>query len=54
MAGSVSVDNSVPQTPSSAIFFSLLVPALVLWYIYWRLSRRRLYELAEKLPGPEG
>lgn len=55
MAGSVSVDhNNTSQSPSSAIFFSLLVPALILWYIYWRLSRRRLYALAEKLPGPEG
>jgi cytochrome P450 family 4 len=53
MAGSISVDQKAPP-PSSAIFFSLLVPALILWYIYWRLSRRRLYALAEKLPGPEG
>lgn len=54
MAGSsISVDQKAPP-PSSAIFFSLLVPALILWYIYWRLSRRRLYALAEKIPGPEG
>lgn len=54
MAGSISVDHSASQTTSSAIFFSLLVPALILWYIYWRLSRRRLYALADKLPGPDG
>lgn len=55
MAGPVVDDFSSPsQTPSLTIFISLLVPALVLWYVYWRLSRRRLYELAEKLPGPKG
>lgn len=55
MAGPVVDDFSSPtQTPSLTIFISLLVPALVLWYVYWRLSRRRLYELADKLPGPKG
>lgn len=38
----------------SSIFFYLLVPALVLWFIYFRMGRRRLYELGEKIPGPAG
>ncbi|XP_068628223.1 cytochrome P450 4g15 [Battus philenor] len=36
------------------LFYVLLVPALLLWYTYWRMSRRHLYELAEKLSGPPG
>lgn len=36
------------------VFLSLLVPAIVLWYIYWRMSRRNMYKLAEKIPGPPG
>ncbi|XP_039746470.1 cytochrome P450 4g15 [Pararge aegeria] len=36
------------------LFYVLLVPAILLWYTYWRSSRRRLYELAEQLPGPVG
>lgn len=36
------------------IFFMLLLPAAALWYMYWRLSRRHLLELAEKIPGPSG
>lgn len=53
MAGTVAAD--FPQsTSSSAVFYSLLIPAALLWFVYWRLSRRRLYELAEKLPGPKG
>lgn len=40
-------------TPSS-IFYMLLLPALGLWYIYWKVSRRHMLELAERLPGPKG
>ncbi|KAI5641164.1 cytochrome p450 domain-containing protein [Phthorimaea operculella] len=36
------------------MFYMLLVPALILWYAYWRMSRRHMYELAEKLAGPPG
>ncbi|XP_038213205.1 cytochrome P450 4g15 [Zerene cesonia] len=36
------------------LFYVLLVPALILWYTYWRMSRRNLYELAEKITGPKG
>lgn len=39
---------------ATTIFYSLLVPALVLFYAYWRISRRHLLELAEKIPGPPG
>ena len=38
----------------SGIFYYLLVPAVLLWYAYFRYTRRRLYELAAKLPGPDG
>ncbi|XP_005177793.1 cytochrome P450 4g15 [Musca domestica] len=44
-----------PQLISPAsVFCFLLLPLLTLWFTYWRLSRRHLYELAEKLPGPKG
>ncbi|KAI5695213.1 hypothetical protein M8J76_017167 [Diaphorina citri] len=39
---------------ATTLFTYLIVPALVLWVVYYRMSRRRLYELAAKLPGPEG
>lgn len=53
MAGTVSADIQ-QSMGSTAVFYSLLIPAILLWFTYWRLSRRRLYELAEKLPGPQG
>lgn len=40
-------------TPTG-LFYYLLVPTVILWYAYFRYSRRRLYELAAKIPGPEG
>jgi len=49
-----------PETAAAAgltatsIFYFLLLPALVLWYVYYRISNRRFYELAEKIPGPTG
>lgn len=39
---------------SSSVFYLLLLPTLVLWYTYWRLSRAHLYKLAARLPGPRG
>lgn len=39
---------------ASSVFYFLLVPALVLFYAYWKISRRHLIELAEKIPGPKG
>ncbi|KAH8408965.1 hypothetical protein KR009_004607 [Drosophila setifemur] len=38
----------------SSVFYFLLLPTLVLWYIYWRISRAHLYRLAGRLPGPRG
>lgn len=35
-------------------FYFLLAPALLLWFVYWRLSRRHMLELAERIPGPKG
>ena len=40
-------------SPASVLNF-LLLPTIILWFIYWHLSRRHLYELAAKLPGPKG
>ncbi|XP_058798639.1 uncharacterized protein LOC131668464 [Phymastichus coffea] len=39
---------------ATSVFFTLLVPALVLYYIYFRVSRAHMLELAEKIPGPKG
>uniref|UniRef100_A0A182N9Y9 Uncharacterized protein n=1 Tax=Anopheles dirus TaxID=7168 RepID=A0A182N9Y9_9DIPT len=36
------------------MFYFLLAPALLLWFFYWRLSRRHMLELAERIPGPKG
>lgn len=53
MAGTISAD--IPNSlASTAIFYSLLFPAILLWFVYWKLSRRRLYQLAAKIPGPDG
>ncbi|XP_018365058.1 PREDICTED: cytochrome P450 4g15 [Trachymyrmex cornetzi] len=53
IAGSIAAAASNGLS-SSAIFLSLLIPALVLYYIYFSISRRHMIELAEKIPGPEG
>ncbi|XP_076642431.1 cytochrome P450 4g15 [Halictus rubicundus] len=37
---------------ATTVFLSLLIPAVVLYLIYFRISRRHLVELGEKLPGP--
>ncbi|KAK4886657.1 hypothetical protein RN001_002928 [Aquatica leii] len=42
------------QLSTISVFYTLLIPALILWYVYWRISRKQLVELAEKLPGPKG
>lgn len=44
-------DTSISATST---FFYLLIPALVLYFVYWKLQRRRFLELAEKIPGPKG
>jgi cytochrome P450 family 4 len=50
-ATEVVADASTSATNS---FYYLLIPALVLGFVYWKLQRRRFVELAEKLPGPRG
>ncbi|XP_045459564.1 cytochrome P450 4g15 [Melitaea cinxia] len=49
-------ENVVPSSTWAAtnLFYVLLVPAVLLWYAYWRMSRRHLYELADKIAGPKG
>ncbi|XP_020278616.1 cytochrome P450 4g15 [Pseudomyrmex gracilis] len=53
VSGSVAAAASTGVSPTTA-FLSLLLPALILYYIYFRISRWHMIELAEKLPGPEG
>jgi cytochrome P450 family 4 len=43
-----------PSASATITLFYLLIPALILYYVYWKLQRRRLVELAEKIPGPKG
>lgn len=53
----VTPESVVAQTGTWAaisLFYMLLVPAVVLWYAYWRMSRRHMYELAAKIGGPSG
>jgi cytochrome P450 family 4 len=55
-ASTITPDISVKTSAITVInlFITLLVPATILFYIYWRISRRRLLELAERIPGPKG
>ncbi|KAL6255811.1 hypothetical protein P5V15_013054 [Pogonomyrmex californicus] len=53
IAGSVASATSTGLS-ASTVFLTLLVPALVLYYIYFRISRRHMIELAEQIPGPDG
>ncbi|KZC06992.1 PREDICTED: cytochrome P450 4g15 [Dufourea novaeangliae] len=53
VAGSVAAAAATGFS-ATTVFLSLLLPALVLYYIYFRISRRHMLELAEKLPGPPG
>lgn len=54
MAGSVTADLNPAQASATNVFYSLLIPALLLWFIYWKTSRRHMLKLAEKIPGPKG
>ncbi|CAH0759292.1 unnamed protein product [Diatraea saccharalis] len=53
---SYTAENVVQSSTWTAtnMFYMLLVPAVVLWYAYWKISRRHMYELAAKLNGPPG
>lgn len=53
IAGSVAAAASTGLS-ATTIFLSLLIPALILYYIYFNISRRHMIKLAEKIPGPEG
>ncbi|KAF2882663.1 hypothetical protein ILUMI_23527 [Ignelater luminosus] len=48
------VSSNTVVTLTIDVFYYLLIFALLLWYTYWRLSRKHLLELAAKLPGPKG
>lgn len=50
---SVTPPNPGLLSPTNTFFF-LLVPALALFYVYWKTSRRHMVELANKIPGPTG
>jgi cytochrome P450 family 4 len=41
------------SAPAILTFFYLLIPALILCFVYWKLQRRRFKILADKIPGPE-
>lgn len=45
---------SDPSASATNTFYFLLIPALVLYFVYWKLQRRRFVELGNKLPGPNG
>lgn len=48
-------NNLMPQLFSpSALVYYLIAPAIILYYVYWKLSRRHLLQLAERIPGPKG
>jgi cytochrome P450 family 4 len=51
-----SPDAAIPTgtLTASNLFYFLLVPAAILWYAYWRISKRHMLELAAKIPGPPG
>lgn len=51
VAGSVATAAATGFS-ATTVFLSLLIPAVVLYLIYFRVSRRRLIELGDKLPGP--
>lgn len=56
MAGTVAaeVTSASGIMAASSVFYFLLIPALILWFVYWKLSRRHMLQLAETLPGPPG
>ncbi|XP_035741425.1 cytochrome P450 4g15-like [Vespa mandarinia] len=53
IAGSV-VEASDSGLSTLSMFFVLLLPTLILYYIYFRISNKHIIELADKLPGPKG
>lgn len=53
-AATPDLGSSSTLLSASSIFYFLLLPAAILFYAYWKISRRHLLELASKIPGPEG
>ncbi|XP_033217508.1 cytochrome P450 4g15 isoform X1 [Belonocnema kinseyi] len=53
VAGSVAAASATGLS-ATTVFLSLLLPALALYYVYFRISRRHMLELAAKIPGPPG
>nr|AJN91187.1 cytochrome P450 monooxygenase CYP4G112 [Cnaphalocrocis medinalis] len=53
---SYSAENLVQASTwgATSFFYMLLVPAVALWYAYWKISRRHMLELASKINGPKG
>ncbi|XP_066257508.1 cytochrome P450 4g15-like isoform X1 [Euwallacea similis] len=47
------IRNSGPITPVNT-FVILLTTLITLYYVYWKVSRRRMIELADRIPGPKG
>lgn len=52
--GTIAATAASDGLSSSTVFLSLLMPALILYYIYFKVSRRHMLKLAEQLPGPAG
>lgn len=46
--------SAATSATTSQLFYMLLVPLGILWFIYFKLSRRNLYKHAENIPGPPG
>lgn len=54
MAVSPETVNLLRLFASTTTFLYLLLPALSLVYLYYRISRRRTFELLSKIDGPSG
>lgn len=56
MTGTVAAEVTAASglMSASSVFYFLLVPALALWLVYWKLSRQHMNKLAERIPGPVG
>ncbi|XP_060812651.1 cytochrome P450 4g15 [Bombus pascuorum] len=51
VAGSMAAASATGFS-ATTVFLSLFIPAVVLYLIYFRLSRQHMLKLAESLPGP--
>lgn len=56
MAGHMAAEatNMTGTISTSNLFYFLLIPTAILWLVYFKLSRRHLVELGNKIPGPKG